>query len=298
MASTNLSPMPAACTETRTLIDAAADLIPEAQLLHTIHGPTGSEGDALLVFGVPDTHGLQQIDTEHLLTHPRRAKGSSRHLSAASLVDYLSRHETAATCLWINLDPATNALSFRAVLDDHGEDLPGWRGHVAEYVPRLSVEWQAWVGMAGKPMPQADFAAWMEDRLPDISHADGLPSGADMLAMLLDFEAKQDMRVKSSVRLQSGGTQLEYVNTDDAATIARMKVFDRFAIAIPVFWGAQRFPVAARLRYRIAEGKVKFWFDLVRHDRVHEAAALEEIMSLRTLLNSNGSKAAVFMGQM
>lgn len=285
-------------TEPRTLIDAAADHIHRVVHLHNQYGPTGDDRDIVRVYAVPPGHHTEQIDFEHLLTNPRRARGKAEHHSAESLVDYIVQHESVASTLWIKLDPATNALTFRAVLDDHNRDMPGWRGHTAEYTPRLSLEWTTWAANSGKPMGQADFAAWMEDRLPEIAQTEGLPSGADMLTMLLDFEAKQDMRVKASVRLQSGGSQLEYINTDDAATIARMRVFDRFALAIPVFWGRPRYPVAARLRYRIAEGKVRFWYELIRPDRVHEEAAKAEIATIIDLLAKRESTARVYMGNM
>ena len=84
----------------------------------------------------------------------------------------------------------------------------------------------------------------------------------------------------------------------DAATIARMRVFDRFALAIPVFWGRPRYPLAARLRYRIAEGKVRFWYELIRPDRVHEEAAKAEIATIIDLLAERESKARVYMGSM
>lgn len=94
-----------------------------------------------------------------------------------------------------------------------------------------------------------------------------------MLRMAIDFEAKQDMRFKSALRLQSGGVDLAFVQQEDNGTLEKMKLFDRFAIGIPVFWGDAAYRVEARLRYRVREGKLSFWFELIRSDKVLEAAA-------------------------
>lgn len=280
----------------RTLLDAAVEHLPEARQLDMLPGPTGIDSDGVHLFALPNGVTIQQIDTEHLLEGPRRAKGSARTDDLASFVAYLARHCTGSSVVWIDLNPLTSTLRLHAVIDDHATSVPGWRSHTVSYTPRASVEWATWLAGNAKPLGQAEFAAWMENQLADVATVEGLPTGADMLAMLIDFEAKQDMRIKSTVRLQSGGVQLEYVDTDDAATISRMRVFDRFAIGIPAFWGGDRYRIDARLRYRAAEGKVKFWFELIRPDRVLDAAAHDIISKLQEALAESGIEAPVLMG--
>jgi len=60
-----------------------------------------------------------------------------------------------------------------------------------------------------------------------------------------------------------------------------MKVFERFQIGIPVFWAGPGYLITARLKYRNNGGKVSFWFELIRPDRVHEAAAKELIAKVQ-----------------
>lgn len=127
----------------------------------------------------------------------------------------------------------------------------------------------------------------------DIAGGPGLPSSLEMMTMATNFEAAADKRIKSKVRLQSGGVALEYVDTDDEATIGQMRLFERFQIALPVFWrlrdGQQAvpaWPLTARLKYRVAQGEATFWYELVRPDLVHEAAALTLIAEVRAGLGS------------
>jgi hypothetical protein len=60
-----------------------------------------------------------------------------------------------------------------------------------------------------------------------------------------------------------------------------MQMFERFAIGIPVFHGGSAWSITARLKYRMAAGKVSFFYELVRPDRVHQGAALELIAQIR-----------------
>ena len=103
----------------------------------------------------------------------------------------------------------------------------------------------------------------------------------------------QDARVKSHLRLQNGGVKFEFVGDDDAATVSRMEMFGKFAVGLPVFWGGERYRVDARLRYSTREGEVKLWFEFVRPDKVHEAAARELVTALQQKL---GDEVPVFMG--
>lgn len=103
-----------------------------------------------------------------------------------------------------------------------------------------------------------------------------------MLEMALSFEANQDMRFKSAIRLQNGGVQMSFVQDDDDQTLQKMQLFERFAIGIPVFWNGDAYRIEARLRYRVRDGKLTFWYDLLRQDKVLEAATKTVIEQIRT----------------
>lgn len=227
---------------------------------------------------LPPGWTLNEKDDSKNLPGPLRKTARVRVRDADSFIDYLKRHGSLTDCtIWCLADYVQGKIAFTGIVNDHGEDesKPAWRDHRASFAPEFSEEWRRWTGFNKKPFTQAEFAAFIEDNLRDITCPDGsgLPTGAQMLEMSLAFEAKQDMRFKSSIRLQNGGVNLSFVNDDDAQTIAQMQVFERFAIGVPVFWGGDAYQLDARLRYRVRDGKLSFWFELVRQDKVLEAAA-------------------------
>ena len=61
-----------------------------------------------------------------------------------------------------------------------------------------------------------------------------------------------------------------------------MEVFKRFTLGIPVFAGrTSAYPIEARLKYREKDGKVTFWFELIRPDRVFKTAVQDELARIK-----------------
>lgn len=246
------------------------------------------------ILSAPDSHVkrvalppgwvVQEQDDEKLLAAPRRKKATVRLYDAVSFIQYIMRHGSLTnSTIWCKAEYTKGEVSFMAILNDHGEEetKAAWRDHIAAFTPEFSEEWRRWNGKNRQAFSQVDFAAFIEENLKDVASVDGSASGAQMLEMALSFEAKQDMRFKSAIRLSNGGVQMSFVQDDDAATLQQMQVFDRFSIGLPVFWGGDAYQLDARLRYRVRDGKLSFWFELIRQDKVLEAAALTLITSIR-----------------
>lgn len=262
---------------TKNMAETLADVLPKTALVGALDK---SNADSLQLYAVPNGATLKEVDAERLLPAPRRTKLQVAMAEADSFLAYVARHRSDSTVVWCTFNPQNFALSFQAVFDDIGpQAAPGWRGHRATYTPEPSAEWKAWTGSNGSKnaMAQLDFASFLERHETDIAAVDGMPNSLQMMAMATAFEANSEKRVKSVVKLQGGGTRLDFVDDNDAATEANMKLFEKFAIGIPVFWAGPGYRVDARLKYRHASGKVAFWYELIRADRVHEAAAKELI---------------------
>lgn len=258
--------------------------LPKPSVLQTLS--TADEDGAIIYVAVPKHSQLEKIDGENLLRAPRRTKAVTTLTDHPSFLHYVNEHKELATAVWCQFDPVTYKLAFNAVIDEIGPAMPAWRSHKASFTPTMSNEWLTWTENNRKVMTQLEFAYFIEEHEDDISAVDGFPSSLDMMKMATEFEARQDQAIKSTVRLQNGGVELAYVSNDDAQTIEKMRLFEKFKIGIPVFRGAtEGCLLEARLRYRTNQGKASFWYELVRPDRAHEMAAKTMIETIKAGLN-------------
>lgn len=252
---------------------------------------TNSPDEFIQRVALPPGWTVIEKDDERFCESPRRKTANVSLHDAESFITYINRHSPPADefkhqapcTIWCKADYKAGKVAFTGILNDLGTDehAPAWRDHRAEFSPEFSEEWTRWAGNNRAPFNQTAFATFIEDNLKDIVEGEGSPSGAAMLDMALSFEANQDMRFKSAIRLQNGGVQMSFVQDDDSQTLAKMQVFDRFSIGLPVFWNGDAYRVEARLRYRVKEGRLTFWYELIRHDKTLEAATQTLIAQIK-----------------
>lgn len=228
---------------------------------------------------IPQDH--QVVGLERLLGTPTRKRARVTLTDAQSFIDYVNLHGQHGTCLYANPDDGL----FIVVIDDHQghNDGAAWREHAARYTCAASTEWKTW-DMANKiKMTQADFAQFIEDNLPDIL----APAAADILEIARGLQAKKNVNFASALRLDNGDVQFTYEDkTEATAGKGQLKVPEKFVIAIPVFQGGPAYSIEARLRYRIADGQLAMWYDLLRphKSREHALDEIREFISNETQL--------------
>lgn len=238
------------------------------------------------LYAIPDGYRLAtDAELEALQNAPYRKKGHASFKAADSFVLYVNKHKQPESLLYaqVNAHNHQNPLVITAVFNDHqngvlNDSRAGWKDFTAGLTPQASHEWMTWTKCDGQRMSQFQFAQFIEDNIKDVASEDGYPTGTEMLKMAVQFELSQDKRIKSAIRIQSGGTNIEYVDNDDAATVERMQAFDKFMLGIPVFWQGQAYYLEAKLRYRVREGVLSLWYDLVRSDLVVDDA-VRQILS-------------------
>ncbi|MBB5443256.1 MULTISPECIES: DUF2303 family protein [unclassified Paraburkholderia] len=248
----------------------------------------GSNTDAAVRrIALPPDWTLKEYDDSKYRVAPLRKSATVRLRAPEDFIEYTKRHGSLTdSSIWCEADYPRGQVAFTAILNDHGEDeaKAAWRDHLARFQPEFSEEWKRWIGNNKQALTQGDFAAFIEENLKDITGpttGENLPTGAEMLEMALAFEATQDFRFKSAVRLQNGGQNLSFVQDDDDQTLQKMKLFERFALGIPVFRNGDAYRIDARLRYRVRDAKLTFFYELIRFDKVLEAAATGMIATIR-----------------
>lgn len=275
----------------RTVLDAA-----RSAEISSINLDELEQGQLPVLF-VPEGYTATVLkDLEKHLPTPIRKIAVVSLSDADSFIAYTKEHGNSIhSHIYLQADYPQGRVEFTAIINDHGGDYDAqaWRDHRATFNPDKSLEWQRWTKNNCTPMSQIEFASWIEDNMADIATVDKLPNASQMLEMALSFEANSEKRFKSATRLQSGGISMEYIDTEDDATRQRMEMFDRFAIGIPVFAqpitvGGQGtdapavgYRIDARLKYRIREGKLALWYELVRADKVLAAASQDLVVKIR-----------------
>jgi uncharacterized protein YfdQ (DUF2303 family) len=214
---------------------------------------------------IPDGYKVQTFE-EHRERPIRIERCVATH-TARAFVKYVKRFWDDGTMVFADGSKAT----FTAVIDYHrSADVPDWCRHSVTYACPTSREWDAWMKSSGKVMTQAQFAEFIEDNLVDIVQ----PVGAEMLEVAKTLDARTSVRFKSGIRLDNGETQLVYEEMIDGAAGAKgqIKIPQTIKLALRVFQGEDPYEVEARFKYRIKEGALTMWQELVRPERITEDA--------------------------
>ncbi|MEI7297341.1 DUF2303 family protein [Paraburkholderia tropica] len=266
--------------------DAAAILASGTALAGAQKSPI-SDGVPFVV--VPDGYKVEHIFERE--SNPARAIGVVKLRDAASFVTYFNRQKRAESLIYASLDPA----KILGVIDDHraaeaefeNEDGANWRAYRVEFAVPASREWKTWTAKDRQALDQLTFAELVEDNLPDIV----TPDGSTMLSIALNFEASKEGNFVSASRLQDGSTTFVW-KEDINATGNKIAMPSQITLKIPVFENGSAYPIEARIKYRVKDGTLKIWYELVRPHKVLELAfreiwsQIEDQTGLKILLGS------------
>lgn len=220
---------------------------------------------------LPDGWALHEPPREDM---PAHTQALVELRDTASFVRYVNDHKADRSRIYATLEPAR----FLAVLDDfHTSEATAdaddqiaaqadWREFRVQFTVPPSREWTLWTGKDRKPMTQLDFARHIEDNLPDVVE----PDGAALLEMALRFEASSAGSFVATQRMQDGSHDLQWRADNNASGSVRLPA--EIALSIPVFENESPSMQHARLRYRVKEGVLSLWYELIRPHKTLEAA--------------------------
>lgn len=216
---------------------------------------------------VPKGYELKSL--EEYLPSPLRIKQNVLLHDADSFIAYVIAFKLPAVSR-IFFDGEDE--EFNAILDYHEAQTPAWCNHTATFKPRRSVEFETWMGANRKHMTQVDFARFLEENMPDVVD----PNSADLLQVALTFEAKKSVEFSSGVRLNNGQIQFQYDEVvRGTAQKGTIEIPEQFVLGIPIHVNGPAYRIPVRLRWRLQEGKVIFWYEVVRPHRFIEDALKE-----------------------
>lgn len=286
------------------LVDQVRDLVEtyvSAEVIEVTEPETGVK--ALAIRSGNTVTALTPSIFDPYRDEPRRRSGTATLLSIDSLIDHVNRFKDAESLIFADDDRTRPSIT--AVLDYNraGEAAPRFGKHRSSFSFPLSDEWKAWVEKNAEPMAMADFAAFLEERLPDVlalipgedelsddigrmvdalGGADIIASPTRLMELSRGLQVNESSTVREVVNLASGEGAIQWEATHTDATGAPLRVPKVFLIGIPVFRNDGLYRIAARLRYRKAGGKIVFWYELWRTDRTFDHAFKMAVERVKT----------------
>lgn len=222
---------------------------------------------------VPNGFKLENISqaTERAQDAPYRKTGTLKLKSIESLLNYTAAQKESngsdATGI-IYADPDSRTIT--AVLNDNKGSTPGWRDHRAEFKAEFTPEFANWFKTNSTPMGQTEFAEFIEDNIVDIAGE----YGTTLLEIATTIQATTGINFSSAKRLQNGQVQMQYTENIDtrAGASGSLEIPKEFTLGLRIFKNGAGYKIKARLKYRLASGAVKFWYELDRPERSIEDA--------------------------
>lgn len=229
---------------------------------------------------VPDSYTLHDLTEKRDRAEPfdARKRGTAQLLDLPSFMTYCKdQGMDGMGYIYAN----TDRRSFTAVFNDYRDRVPGWRDHRATYAAAFTPEFQRWMDNngSGKAKDQTSFAEFIEDNFADLVP----PFAQQLLDVATTIQAKTDINFSSAKRLDNGQVQLGYTEVIDAKAGAdgALTIPREFELGLRIFKNGDGYKLKARLKYRLGNGGVKFWYELDRPERAIEDAFAGYVQQVR-----------------
>lgn len=219
---------------------------------------------------VPDGMTVRELDDINPFIH--HTKATVKTDSAASFIEYFNRFSDDKSAVFMSGDGI-----YTGIIDYHSETNPDWCDHKVLFNPVKTEEWHKWLSLNGNKFDQEEFAYFIEDCAEEIIN----PPAAEMLEIATTLKAKTKIDFSSGKNLANGQTQLTYNEVIDGAAGPKgeLKIPEKIVIGMRLYKGGEAYKMEARFRYRIREGKIALWYDIIRPQKTIDSA-LEDMTTV------------------
>jgi len=223
---------------------------------------------------------------------PLRRSGVAKTTTLRSFVDLVCRHKDDDSAIFADIVGASPSLL--AIIDYHTiERAPRFGKHRITYSFPLSPEWQAWKAQDGAPMTQGAWAAFVEERIADLSAPDQaerekfetlfqtkIASPAELVSLSRKMHVCAESQMRESRVLQSGEVEFLFEEVHKDGSGQKLVVPGLFVVNIPLFLGGEPVRLLARLRYRINSGRVSWFYQLYRPDLAMRERLVDDLATV------------------
>lgn len=192
---------------------------------------------------------------------PARKKGFFPFADVSSFIAYFMEHKDLHSRIFASVSDTGG--SFKGILNFHGKD-SSFNDHICETKLVPTHEWELWMANNKEHMTQGEFALFLEENCNLFIE----PKGADLLDVVNNLEGHANINVNSAQKLQTGAIKLMFDEDIELKGNVTNKSGDMtlpatFTVAIAPFHGVSPYAIKARLRYRVANRKITFFYETI-----------------------------------
>lgn len=254
----------------------------------------GDNGSQFLVYS--REMNVQDItkDAEKYAEAPRRRTGNTTLARLHSYIKFTNRYKNDDSIVLVEGMVSKNTIKATALTIFNadpagGDQLKAGHGDFkCDYKFPVSKELNAFVAKNGVTMTQGDFAMFLEDHISDMSSPSlmveedrnlivrGLGgAGADpinMLELARGLEVRVTETVTNQQKLASGEMSFKFSAEHAGVDGKPLNIPVWFLITVPLFEGGAPIDIPVRLRYRVKEGIVTWFYELYRMNEAFDRA--------------------------
>lgn len=219
---------------------------------------------------LPDDHNV--YDMEEYLTAPIRINRTINVQTAEAFIEYFQHWKQDESELFACL----SRVDILGVIDSPvtGDVVqPSWCDHKVKYSCPFSRQWLAWRVIDRKPLDQTTFAEFLEDHVADVTQ----PEGGALLDLATSLQIHRKSTFGSSMRLATGEHAIQYSEENVTGTVEIPAMLE---LAMPVFERGTPYKIHARFKYRVREGDLKLWVEIIEPDKYVEDAFNEVVQQI------------------
>lgn len=257
-----------------------------------VSGTSGND-EKIQMLVLPD--GLEAYSVKKYFdeyrSSPERLSGNTELTLAESFNDFVNRFKNDNSALFYNQDRQ----SVRCIFDCSEKDTPRFETHTATYNFPISDEWRQFMEKNNEGMSQIEFVEFIEKNIINLSEplkpdeendeikqirmalGGSFASVAKMIELSRGIKINVDETAATKINYQTGETTIEYNAEHRDGLGNTLKLPSMFAIAIPVLKNGKRYRLVCHLRYRLYNGKITWFYEIINADKAVEHAISEEL---------------------
>lgn len=246
--------------ETRTLIDAAVEHLPQAKW-ENVQGIDGW----LVAKTLPAGTKIEFEDMSRFEDAPSRIRQKVHLETPASFAEYVNDYKSGPTRMFADLARREVV----ALLDYHGRadgfDAPSWCEHRAILPVQFTPAFAAWHGISGKWMAQPDFCEFLLEHAEDAE----FPEPADLIEVSRKFSVLSDVNFTSNHDASTNERAFTYEKKGKPSGTVTCP--ERIRMSTPVFYGTEPVMWGVRLAWDTPDNKLAFKATIHRLDELLDA---------------------------